>query len=72
MTASKYIKSQGLPSLQYVADKVGKHRDTLHNWHRDNFALFEVVVSGIKWQNMTRDVEREFLEAVNKQGKSHD
>lgn len=55
MTPSKYIKAQGLPNLQYVADKVGKHRDTLVNWHRDNFALFEAVVAGVVFQEVQND-----------------
>ena len=47
MTPSQYIKAQGLPSLAYVADKVGKHPDTINNWYHANFALFEVVVAGV-------------------------
>ena len=47
MSASKYIKSKGLPDLQYVADKVGKHRDTINNWYHKEYALFEVVVAGV-------------------------
>lgn len=47
MTASKYIKDQGLKDLQYVADKVGKHRDTINNWYHNNFPLFEAVVAGV-------------------------
>lgn len=48
MSASKYIKAQGLKDLQYVADAVGKHRDTINNWCHKEFALFEVVVAGVK------------------------
>lgn len=51
MTASRYIKSQGLPSVAYVADKVGKHRDTINNWYHNNYALFEVVVAGVAAKN---------------------
>lgn len=47
MTASQYIKSQGLPSLAYVAKAVGRHPDTIHNWYQDNYALFEIVIAGI-------------------------
>ena len=46
MTASKYIKARGLPSLAYVSGMVNKPPETLNNWYRDNFALFEVVVLG--------------------------
>lgn len=53
MTPSKYIKAQGLPSLAYVADKVGKHPDTIHNWYHKEYALFEVVVAGVKAQGIT-------------------
>lgn len=51
MTASKYIKSQGLPTLAYVADKVGKPPQTINNWYHDNFALFEAVVAGVKYKD---------------------
>lgn len=47
MTASEYIKSKGLPSLAYVAKAVGRHPDTLHNWYKDSFKLFEIVVAGV-------------------------
>jgi hypothetical protein len=47
MTPSKYIKSQGLPSTAYVADKVSKPAQTINNWYHNNFALFEVVVAGV-------------------------
>jgi len=47
MTAAKYIKAQGLPNLRYVADKVGKHRDTINNWYHHEYALFEAVVAGV-------------------------
>lgn len=53
MTASEYIKAQGLPNLQYVADKVGKHRDTINNWYHAEYALFEVVVAGVVWFNLS-------------------
>ena len=46
MTPSKYIKSQGLPSLAYVAREAGVNARTLHNWYHDKFKLFEVVVRG--------------------------
>ena len=48
MTASKYIKARGLPSLAYVSGMVNKPPETLNNWYRDNFALFEVVVAGVE------------------------
>ncbi len=48
MTASKYIKDMGLPNLVYVADMVNKHPDTIHNWYRNNYALFEAVVAWSK------------------------
>jgi hypothetical protein len=46
MTASKYIKARGLPSLAYMSRRVNKPPETLNNWYRDNFSLFEVVVLG--------------------------
>lgn len=57
MTPSQYIKAQGLPNLQYVADKVGKHRDTLDNWYHKEYALFEAVVIGV-WK---LDVDAAFV-----------
>lgn len=55
MTPSKYIKSQGLPSTAFVADKVGKPVQTIDNWYHNNFALFEVVVAGV----LAKDAEAE-------------
>lgn len=48
MTPSQYVKAHGLPSLTYVAERVGKPQQTLDNWYRENFSLFEVVVAGVK------------------------
>lgn len=47
MTPSQYIKEQGLPSLKYVAGKIGKPPQTLQNWYNNNYPLFEVVVAGV-------------------------
>lgn len=47
MTPSTYIKAQGLPSTAYVAAKVGKPVQTIDNWFKHNYALFEIVVAGV-------------------------
>ncbi len=47
MTPSKYIKSQGLPSLAFVAREAGVNARTLHNWYHDKNKLFKVVVAGV-------------------------
>jgi len=47
MTPSQYIKAQGLPSTAYVAKAVNKPVQTIDNWYRDNFAVFEAVVAGV-------------------------
>ena len=65
MTASKYIRSKGLPSLQYVADKINKHPSTLHDWYKNNFALFEAVVDGCVEDDVVKAVE--LIESVLKE-----
>lgn len=46
LTAPEYIKKQGLPSLVWVADKVGKDKRTIYKWYETNFPLFETLVKG--------------------------
>ena len=46
MSASKYIKNQGLPSLIYVAGRAGVTRQLLHRWYIDKPKLFEIIVRG--------------------------
>lgn len=55
MKPSEYIKSKGLPSTKHVAKAVNKPYQTLNNWHRDNFALFKVVVAGVKALEEAKD-----------------
>jgi len=52
ITASEYVKSYGLPSVTYVARKVGKHPQRLFEWYHGNFALFEAVVAGVVAQHV--------------------
>lgn len=47
MSASKYIKKQGLPSLVYVARKCNRTEWSLHNWYKLSDPMFEVVVAGV-------------------------
>lgn len=54
MKASGYIKAKGLPSLAHVARMVNKPQQTINNWYRDNFALFEIVVLGCAAKEKTR------------------
>ena len=65
-TASTYIKAQGLPSLQYVADKANIGRVKLHRWYHNNFALFEVVVAGVwlKWAETNKEPDPSFTEEM--------
>ena len=47
MKASTYIKDvMGLPSLAHVAKMVNKHPDTINNWYKKEFDLFEIIVLG--------------------------
>ena len=46
MKASTYIKDHGLPSLAHVAKIVNKHPDTINNWYKKEFDLFEIIVLG--------------------------
>lgn len=57
MTPSQYIKSQGLPSLAYVAKEAGVNARTLHNWYHSKNKLFKVVVSGIVFKKLERQVK---------------
>lgn len=57
MTPSQYIRAQGLPSLVYVANKVGKDPRTIYKWYHDNFALFEAVIDGLEYQQVMEDME---------------
>jgi len=46
MSASEYVKGQGLKNLQMVSHMTGVRRETLNNWYKDKFRLFEIVVEG--------------------------
>lgn len=46
MTPAQQVKAAGLKSLEQVSRLTGKPTETLRNWHRDNPALFDVVVRG--------------------------
>lgn len=52
MTASKYIKAQGLPTLAYVAEAVNKPPQTLNNWYKHNIDMFKIVVEGVVFTDM--------------------
>ena len=58
MSASKEVKSRGLPSLQYVADKVDMNPDTLHLWYKNRRKVFIAVVEGVKSIDKTNGVTR--------------
>jgi len=60
MSASKYIKSQGLPDLQYVADKVGRHRDTINNYYNNDFEFLEILVAGV----LAKDTEASIMKGI--------
>jgi len=47
VTPSQYVKSQGLPSLAYVARESATPIRTLFDWYHKRFKLFEVVVAGV-------------------------
>jgi len=55
MSASQYIKSQGLPSVLYVAGMSGINRQLLHNWYHSKNELFRVVVHGVKMREYDGD-----------------
>ena len=57
MKASTYIKSHGLPSLAHVARMVNKPPQTINNWYRDNFALFEIIVLGCVSKQTDAEIE---------------
>lgn len=47
MTPSQYVKSQGLPSLAYVAREAGVPQRTMFDWYKKRIRLFEIVVDGV-------------------------
>jgi Zn ribbon nucleic-acid-binding protein len=47
MSASKALKEAGLPGgVKQCAEMCGKSMDTIQNWYRDNYELFEIVALG--------------------------
>lgn len=62
-TAPEYIKSQGLPSLVYVAKKVNKDPRTIYKWHESNPELFEVVVAGLSCKRRIKELTEVLEEA---------
>lgn len=46
LSAAQKAKALGLPSLDYVVNKANKSRATLHRWHLENPALFDIVLKG--------------------------
>lgn len=43
---SKYIKNKGLPSLAHVCKMSGLSPGTLHQWFKNDFRKFDIVVTG--------------------------
>lgn len=48
MSASRYCKAQGLPSLQHVSRETDTTRDTLRRWYRDKPRRFRAIVAGAR------------------------
>lgn len=70
MSASKYIKEQGLPNVKYVAGKAGINRQLLHDWYHNKFKLFEVVVAGVVHVDIANDLQE--LDDLIKKEKNND
>lgn len=45
-SASQQCKQSGLSSLAEVSRMTGQSVQTLHNWHKNKAALFNVIVVG--------------------------
>ena len=43
---SKYVKSKGLPSLEYTLSYSCLARSTIHKWYKQDFRKFYVFVMG--------------------------
>ena len=56
MSASKEIKSIGLPSLKYVADKIKVNPNRLHEWYKTRPEKFKAIIHGVK---VLRELESE-------------
>lgn len=50
MTASRFIKAQGLTSAVYVAAQVGVTPWTVNYWYNNNFRHLELVVKGLLYE----------------------
>lgn len=48
MSASKQVKSSGLPNAKYVYEAANIKKATFFNWYNNNRQLFDVVVAGVK------------------------
>lgn len=48
MSASKEVKSKGLPSLKFVYTKANVKPRTFNYWYYNNRKLFDIVVAGVK------------------------
>ncbi len=46
MTSAKAAKQAGLSSLVQASRMINKSVQTLDNWHKDNKALFDIVILG--------------------------
>jgi hypothetical protein len=44
MKPSEHCKIAGLKGLNHLAELTGQSVQTLTNWHRDNFKLFEAAL----------------------------
>lgn len=45
-SASKYVKQQGLSSIQQMAKLCGRHHNTLDEWYASDPAFFDILLAG--------------------------
>lgn len=63
MTPAEYVKSNGVKSLSFIAEKTGVSVQTLGNWYKNKRPLFDTVVAGVK-SEITEENEKAKLSEI--------
>lgn len=54
MSASKYVKSKGIKSLQHMSNYLGVTVCVLNSWYKRKPVVFEVLVRGVAFEELLR------------------
>lgn len=55
MKPSEHCKASGLKGLNHLSEITGQSVQTLTNWHRDNFALFNKALESAVKRGLKND-----------------